>query len=126
MTAPRRSRSGSRSARRRRPAPTRDFWFGTLAPDPRSTGPSEPTNGGPDAAAEPTLPRIRPSDDPTAMVRSLGPPPFPGGETIAQHYFTAVYQKAATLAIALAAASDLLDTTDLDTTDLDTTDVGED
>jgi hypothetical protein len=48
------------------------------------------------------------------MIRSLGPPPFPGGETIAEHYFAAVYQKAATLATALAAASGLLDTTEDD------------
>lgn len=53
---------------------------------------------------------IRPSEDPTAMIRSLGPPPFPGGETLAEHYFAATYDKAASVAIALAAASDLLDT----------------
>jgi hypothetical protein len=99
MTAPRRSRSGSRS-RRRRPAPARDFWNGTLAPEPEGD--------------ETTTVFIRPSVDPTAMIRSLGPPPFPGGETIAEHYFTAVDQKAATLAIALAAASDLLDAADVD------------
>ena len=51
---------------------------------------------------------IRPADDPTAMIRSLGPPPLPGRETIAEHYFAAVYDKAATLAVALAAASGLL------------------
>ena len=94
MTAPRRRKPPSRSGRRR-PAPTRDFWGLDTA----------------DAEA-PTL--IRPSDDPTAMIRSLGPPPFPGGETIAEHYFAAVYQKAATLATALAAASGLLDTTEAD------------
>jgi hypothetical protein len=42
------------------------------------------------------------------MVASLGPPPIPGHETGAQHYFDAVYGKAAGLAIALAAASGLL------------------
>jgi hypothetical protein len=48
------------------------------------------------------------------MIRSLGAPPFPGGETIAEHYFAAVYQKAASLATALAAASGLLDATAAD------------
>jgi len=51
------------------------------------------------------------------MIRSLGPPPFPGGETIAEHYFAAVYQKAASLATALAAASDLLAVDDGDDTE---------
>jgi hypothetical protein len=52
---------------------------------------------------------IRPSEDPTAMIRSLGPPPLPSRETVAEHYFVAVYEKATALATALAAASDLLD-----------------
>jgi hypothetical protein len=42
------------------------------------------------------------------MITSLGPPPIPGHETAAQHYFDAVYAKAGALAIALAAASGLL------------------
>ncbi len=92
MTAPRRRKPPARSVRRR-PAPMRDFW-GSERGDADAPGP------------------IRPSDDPTAMIRSLGSPPFPGGETIAEHYFTAVYQKAATLATALAAASGLLDATE--------------
>jgi hypothetical protein len=53
---------------------------------------------------------ITPSDDPAAMITSLGPPPIPGHETGALHYFDAVYAKAAGLAIALAAASGLLAT----------------
>ncbi len=52
---------------------------------------------------------IRPAADPTALIRSLGPPPLPGGETAAEHYFAVVYERAAALAVALAAASDLLD-----------------
>ena len=43
------------------------------------------------------------------MLRSLGPPPLPGHETAAEHYFDAVYDRAAALAIALAAASGLID-----------------
>ena len=53
---------------------------------------------------------VRPADDPTALVRSLGRPPLPGVETIAEHYFTAMYERAAMLSRALAAASNLLAT----------------
>jgi|GEM_PF-590870 len=52
---------------------------------------------------------IRPVPDPGAMVRSLGPPPLFGGGGNAGHYFAAVYDRAAMLAGALAAASGLLD-----------------
>ncbi len=86
MSPPRRRRA---SARRR--ARTRDFW------------------GAADATPEPVA-KIRPVDEPSVLVRSLGPPPLPGHETAALHYFDAVYEKAANLAIALAAASDLLAT----------------
>ena len=48
------------------------------------------------------------------MIRSIGQPPLPGRETVAEHYFVAVYEKAAALAIALAAASGLLDTSEAD------------
>ena len=43
------------------------------------------------------------------MLRSLSSPPLPGRETVAVHYFAAVAEKAASLAVALAAASELLD-----------------
>ncbi len=52
---------------------------------------------------------ISPVSDPGAMVRSLGPPPLFGGGANAEHYFAAVYDRAAMLAGALAAASGLLD-----------------
>jgi len=104
VSAQRRRRPTAARGARRRHAPRRDFWGEPVAGD--------------DSPA-----RIRPSDDPTAMIRSLGPPPFPGGETIAEHYFAAVYQKAASLATALAAASDLLD---LEDTDRDEPLVGDD
>ena len=55
------------------------------------------------------MPLIRAPDDPAAMIRSLGPPPLPGRETIAEHYFAAAYDKAARRAVALAAASGLMD-----------------
>jgi hypothetical protein len=77
-------RSGSN-----RPA-QRDFWGYSLTPP-------EPVE------------RIRPSGDPTALIRSLGDPPLRGHGTVAQHYFKAVYERSASVATALAAASDLLD-----------------
>jgi hypothetical protein len=94
------NRSGNKSANRsgrqggrRRPAAGGDFW-GTAAAI--------------DDVPEP----ITLSEDPGGMVTSLGPPPIPGHETAAQHYFDAVYRKSAALAIALAAASGLLATDD--------------
>ena len=84
----RRRKAGPRPAPRRRNE-SADFW---------GRAPGE------DQAVEP----IRPVDDPTPMSRSLGPPPLPGRDRVAEHYFAAAYDKAASLAVALAAASGLL------------------
>jgi hypothetical protein len=84
-----RKRNKARGGRARKPS-TRDFW-------------------GVERDDDDSLELIRPSEDPTAMIRSLGPPPLPSRETVAEHYFAAVYEKATALATALAAASDLLD-----------------
>jgi hypothetical protein len=62
----------------------RDFW-GTTTP-----------------AGEVEAPAIE-TPDPTAMVRSLGIPPLAGHRPVSEHYFTAVYGKAAGLANALLA-----------------------
>jgi hypothetical protein len=70
----------------------RDFWVGRMGDEGE------------------VVDRIRPAVDPTAMINSLGPAPLPGRETIAEHYFAAIYERAAALAGALAASSDLLDT----------------
>lgn len=51
---------------------------------------------------------IRPASDPTALVRSLGDPPLPGQAAVAEHYLSAVIERAAVLASALAASADLL------------------
>jgi hypothetical protein len=83
------ARQASRQNARNRPVAGNNFW-----------GTEATTDDLPEA--------ISPSEDPAAMVASLGPPPIPGHETGAQHYFDAVYAKAAGLAIALAAASGLL------------------
>jgi len=42
------------------------------------------------------------------LVRSLGDPPLPGSATVAGHYVAAVVEKAAQVALALAASADLL------------------
>lgn len=53
-------------------------------------------------------PEVRVSEDPAAVARSLGQPPLAGHEVIAEAYFTAVYDRAVTLAGALATAAGLL------------------
>jgi hypothetical protein len=96
MSGPRRRKaSGGQSRSRKRTAPQRDFW------------------GKADAFEEPAA-RITPAPDPTVMLHSLSSPPLPGRETVAVHYFAAVAEKAASLAVALAAASDVLDLDDDD------------
>jgi hypothetical protein len=52
---------------------------------------------------------IRITDDPAAVPRSLGPPPLPGHETIAENYFAVVYDRAIATAGALAAAGGMID-----------------
>ena len=91
--SPARRRTSSRSSARRKATPRRDFWEGVDAGD-----------------VEPPL--VRSPDDPSAMIRSLGPPPLPGRETIAENYFALAYDKAARRAVALAAASGLIDFSD--------------
>jgi len=46
------------------------------------------------------------------MIRSLGPPPLTGHEQAGEYYFEVMYDKAAALAAALAAAAGLLDESD--------------
>jgi len=57
----------------------------------------------------PEPPVVRPSADPSAIVRSLGTPPLPGQQHAADEYFSAVYVRAVGLATALATAGDLLE-----------------
>ena len=51
---------------------------------------------------------VRITEDPSAVARSLGPPPLPGQEIIAEHYFSAVYDRAVGLAGAVATAGGLI------------------
>jgi hypothetical protein len=62
----------------------------------------------PDASRDVNVP-----SDPALAVRSLGPPPLPGREVIAEHYFEAVYGRVAGVAGALAVAAGMLDPDDL-------------
>ena len=67
-----------------------DFW--RAVPDP------------PEPAAVVALP------DPTVLLRSLGTPPLPVQPGLADAYLAVVVGRAAGLAVALAAAADLLET----------------
>ena len=51
---------------------------------------------------------IRPTTDPAAVVRSLGPTPLAIDAAVADRHLTAVYEEAVRAAIALAAANGLL------------------
>lgn len=56
---------------------------------------------------------VRITDDPTAAVRSLGPPPLPGREEIATHYHEVIYSRVVTIAGALAAAGGMIEPDEL-------------
>ena len=82
-----RSRRGARGKKGTpRPEVTQAFWGVDDGPEPGS---------------------IQVSNEPSAMVRSLGPPPLRGHEVAAEYTFRLVYDKAAGLAATLAAAAEL-------------------
>jgi hypothetical protein len=93
------SRRGKQSQNRRRrtqegrPRPS-DLW--RPVPEP---APPEP---------------IAPTPDPTTLLRSLGTPPLPGHGATAEHYLAAVVERAAGVAVALAASAGLLADTEPD------------
>lgn len=68
--------------------------------------------GDPEKLPEPRS-DVRITEDPAAVPRSLGTPPLPGQEKVAEHYFAAVYDRAVGVAGALAAAGGLIDPTAL-------------
>ena len=90
-----RRRKSSRSKNKKKSVDARDFW-------------------GSDDVEVDDIELIRIAEVPTTMVKSLGPPPLPGHDQLAEHYFAAVYDKASGLATALAATADLLDLDSLD------------
>ncbi len=51
---------------------------------------------------------VHPAHDPTALVRSLGPPPLGKFADGAEHYYAAVYEKAQRFAVAMAQANGVL------------------
>jgi hypothetical protein len=89
MSSPRRTKNSNSRARasRGKAKSKRDFWGAEGAEDLRPAP-------------------IRAAQHPTALIQSLGPPPLPNG-AIAQHYFEVIYERAAALAIALAASAAL-------------------
>ena len=56
----------------------------------------------------PSVEEVTVSTDPSAVVRSLGRPPFSGHEAVSEYYLRAVYDNTAKLAEVLATAGDLL------------------
>jgi hypothetical protein len=86
-----------RRSRSRRSRSARPFW------------------GNPETAAGPRQ-AVRPSEHPTALIESLGVPPFPRAD-VAPHYFEAVYQRAAAMAVALATAAGVVDAVEGEGTD---------
>lgn len=52
--------------------------------------------------------RIRPTPDPAALVRSLGPPPLAVDRELAERHLVAAYEEAVKTASALAAANGIL------------------
>ncbi len=75
-----------KSRRRSNKVPARKFW------------------GDPDAPRV-TIVSEGPSDEPAAVVLSLGPPPFPGLEAMSGPAFETVYTRAVAMAAALEVAS---------------------
>ncbi len=57
----------------------------------------------------PAVEDVTVTTDASAVVRSLGRPPFPGHEAVSEYYLRAVYDNTAKLAEVLATAGDLLE-----------------
>jgi hypothetical protein len=64
-----------------------------------------------DAAPLPDVEPVSPSNDPTALIRSLGEPPLAHAEAVLLHYAT-VIERSASIAAALALSAGLLATDD--------------
>jgi hypothetical protein len=90
------NRSGERRTGRQKPVvdPKRDFWGNDSA----------------ETAARSKIDRVRPAQDATALVRSLGPPPLAQFADSAQHYYAPMYETAQRFAVAIAAANGVLAT----------------
>ena len=73
-----------------RPVDSAEFWGDPGAPPPA------------------TVEKIRPTEDPAALVRSLGDPPLASNPAAVEHHLAVVYEEAVRAATALAAANGLL------------------
>jgi len=80
---------GNSGRRRRKPKQPPEFWRESVLPDEDL--------------------KVIPAADVTAALRSLGPPPLPGQGNQAEQALASVILRAANLAIALAAAADILE-----------------
>ena len=77
----------------------------------RPAGDGQPGPGGEGPGSAPPAPTpIRPTPQPSALARSLGPPPLAVDAVVAERHLAAVYEEAVRAATALAAANGLLDT----------------
>jgi hypothetical protein len=101
MSKRRRPGAGRRVAEQR-------FW-GTASPASGAQTDAERADQPATKTGAPTE-TIRPTADPGAVVRSLGPPPLAVDATMAERHLTAVYEEAVRAATALAAANGLLAT----------------
>ena len=70
-----------------------------------------PTDIWRDAGPLPELEPVSPSNDPTALMRSLGDPPLADAEAVLLRYAT-VIERSASIAAALALSAGVLDTDD--------------
>ncbi|MEZ5142409.1 MAG: hypothetical protein R2726_07800 [Acidimicrobiales bacterium] len=87
-----RQRGGGKGGGAKRIDPTRGFW----------------SNGVAEQSVRAITGQVRPADDPTALVRSLGPAPLGRHAQAAALTFDVVYRKAAQLAIAAAVSNGVL------------------
>ena len=76
----------------------------------RKSGPKRPfwENEAGEARVHTMIDLVRPAQDPSALIRSLGPPPLGKFADNAQHYYAAVYTKAQRFSIAMATANGVL------------------
>jgi hypothetical protein len=88
-------RSGGRRRKNTKKAPNPDEFWGRIEQLPEAASTARVTT------------------DPSAVVRSLGRAPLSGHHNAADHYFVAVYERSVTLASALAAAGDMIETEEL-------------
>ena len=104
----------ARAAARRaaQPRTTDEPTANAAAPQPAPPPAAEAAHARSTSGARPTrCPTVEPiavPDEVGALLRSLGEPPTIDGSVIAGHYFTAVIERAAAIAAALALSADLL------------------